>query len=163
MRTQTEHRAGTRNVGTLVHPTLEITLWVGFAPWCLRGLGSSHIVTECKARLSIWCPPRACRRALSGLRLLRRPARAGAHPRSRLPASERLKRMQACCQKTVHALDDGLFSAEGRLARPVVSCNAAADLLQTVAKKVQDAGKFAAVLGASALVASVRDPSLPPL
>ncbi len=45
----------------------------------------------------------------------------------------------------------------------MVSCNAAADLLQTVAKKVQDASKFAAVLGASALVASVRDPSLPPL
>jgi len=36
----------------------------------------------------------------------------------------------------------------------VVSCNAAADFLQSVAKKAQDASKFAAVLGASALVAS---------
>lgn len=42
------------------------------------------------------------------------------------------------------------------MARPVVSCNAAADLMQTVAKKAQDFGKFAAVLGASALVANVR-------
>jgi photosystem II oxygen-evolving enhancer protein 1 len=41
-----------------------------------------------------------------------------------------------------------------RMARPVVSCNAAANLMQTVAKKAQDFGKFAAVLGASALVAN---------
>ncbi|KAK9827322.1 hypothetical protein WJX81_004849 [Elliptochloris bilobata] len=62
--------------------------------------------------------------------------------------------VSSTCLQTGHAWAFAVAPRPCRMARPAVSCNAAADLVQTVKKVASDAGKFAAVLGASALVAA---------